>query len=360
MPPHPAEPGLSKPAASTLEARRLGPGRRAASGPRPPAANSLRERFGRWAQARHEPGVQTLLGHRNVYILPTRAGWFFALTLLVLLVAAINYQLNLGYLLTFLLAGSALVSLHITHNNVRGLTLAARMPDDAQLYAGQAAALRLQLHSPGRQRWGLQLAAGRQGWHALDVGRDATADFALPWTPPARGHQPWPVLRIESRYPLGLWRAWSVWRPGAALWVYPQPENPPPPLPAQHQVRREGQVPTRQVFGDELDDLRPYRRGDPLRHVVWKKAASDDLVVRAATPATAQPERWLDWSDLPAARPLEARLSRLCAWVLAAAQAPQPYGLRLPGRDIPPGHGPAHARRCLRALAGYGQPDAVD
>ena len=30
-------------------------------------------------------------------------------TLLVLLVGSINYQLNLGYLLTFLLAGSALV-----------------------------------------------------------------------------------------------------------------------------------------------------------------------------------------------------------------------------------------------------------
>ncbi len=330
----------------------------AAKRPQPSSPNSLRERFARWAQARHEAGAQTLLSHRNVYILPTRAGWFFALTLLVLLVAAINYQLNLGYLLTFLLAGSALVSLHITHNNVRGLELAARQPDDAQLYAGQTAALRLQLHSAGRQRWGLQLSAARQGWHAFDVDRGATIDFALPWTPPARGHQPWPLLVLESRFPLGLWRAWSVWQPGAALWVYPAPEHPTPPLPAQHQVRSEGQLPTPQVQGDELDDLRPYRRGDPLRHVVWKKAASDDLVVRAATPAAAQPERWLDWADLPAAQPPEARLSRLCAWVLTAALAPQPFGLRLPGRTTAPGHGPAHTRRCLRELAAYSRADS--
>ena len=47
------------------------------------------------------------LTQRNVYILPTRPGLMLALTLLVLLVASINYQLNLGYLLTFLLAGSA-------------------------------------------------------------------------------------------------------------------------------------------------------------------------------------------------------------------------------------------------------------
>ena len=55
--------------------------------------------------------------------MPTRAGLVFALTLLVLLVASINYQLNLGYVLTFLLAGSGAVSMHMTHGTLRGLTL---------------------------------------------------------------------------------------------------------------------------------------------------------------------------------------------------------------------------------------------
>ncbi|MBK9362478.1 MAG: hypothetical protein IPM99_15800 [Rubrivivax sp.] len=50
----------------------------------------------------------------------------FAPTLLVLLLASINYQLNLGYLLTFLLAGSGLVSMHVTHNTLRRLTLRLR------------------------------------------------------------------------------------------------------------------------------------------------------------------------------------------------------------------------------------------
>ena len=43
--------------------------------------------------------------------------------LLVLLLASINYQLNLGYVLTFLLAGSGVVSMHLTHATLRGLTL---------------------------------------------------------------------------------------------------------------------------------------------------------------------------------------------------------------------------------------------
>ena len=48
------------------------------------------------------------LTQRNVYILPTPAGWMLALTLLILLLASINYQLNLGYVLTFMLAGATI------------------------------------------------------------------------------------------------------------------------------------------------------------------------------------------------------------------------------------------------------------
>ena len=75
----------------------------------------------RWWQTRL-PATDTLaLTQRNVYILPTRAGWMLGVTLAVLLIGSINYQLNLGYALTFLLAGSALVSMHLTHATLRGL-----------------------------------------------------------------------------------------------------------------------------------------------------------------------------------------------------------------------------------------------
>ena len=83
----------------------------------------VRQRFRRWLQQRLPRTDTLLLTQRNVYILPTRAGLMFAFTLLVLLLASINYQLNLGYVLTFLLAGSGVVSMHLTHNTLRGLTL---------------------------------------------------------------------------------------------------------------------------------------------------------------------------------------------------------------------------------------------
>ena len=75
----------------------------------PNPAAAIRARFRAWWQARLPRSDTLLLTQRNIYILPTRAGLMFAATLMVLLLASINYQLNLGYVLTFLLAGSGVV-----------------------------------------------------------------------------------------------------------------------------------------------------------------------------------------------------------------------------------------------------------
>ena len=131
----------------------------------PDALNPLaavRRRFTRWWQARLPLADTTVLTQRNVYILPTGAGWMLALTLLVLLVASINFQLNLGYLLTFLLAGSAVVGMHICHATLRGLTLHLKPPEPH--FLGHSATLEVQLSSERRTpRHSIALAVqGRQ------------------------------------------------------------------------------------------------------------------------------------------------------------------------------------------------------
>ena len=105
----------------------------------------------------------------------------------------------------------------------------------------------------------------------------------------------------------------------------------------------------------EFDGVRAYRRGDPQKTVVWKKAAQsfaagrDDLVSRDTLSAQRQ-QLWLDHAQC-GTHDLEARLSRLTAWVLIAERLELDYGLRLPGREIPPGQGTSHKTRCLEALA---------
>ena len=319
----------------------------------------VRARFRRWWEARLPRTDSQLLTQGNVYILPTRAGWLFGLTLVVLLLASINYQLNLGYVLTFLLAGSGIVSMHLTHGTLRGLTLHLRPL--APAFAGAPAVMDVVMTSPSTARFGIGLRlldapVGTLAWTDVPAGGQATAQVSF--APNRRGHLEVPTLSAETRFPLGLFRAWTVWRPAARLLVYPAIEANAPALPAAQPIAG-GPSQSRTTDGGEIEGIRAYRRGDPLKLVAWKKAAQAletgaELVSRD-TSTSSHRELWLDWAAC-GALPAEERLSRLTAWTLAADRADADYGLRLPGIDIAPADGAAQRSRCLEALALWGGP----
>ena len=309
----------------------------------------LRARLQRWFLARQPPSDSTTLTQRNVYILPTRPGLMLSATLLLLLVASINYQLNLGYLLTFLLAGSAVVGMHVCHATLRGLTLNLTAPD--AIFAGASAVVGVNLQSSRRHiRRGIGLALWGSGhWVWTDVPAQGSAAVHVAFKPARRGLHRVPALTAETRFPLGTFRVWTVWRPAAQVLVYPTPEPLAPPLPPG--MPRAGTTAgTPQSGSDDYDGVRPYRRGDPPKLIVWKKIAkTGELVSRDAAQAQRY-ELWLDPRESGTAHP-EQQLSRLCAWVLRADQLGLDYGLRLSSLRIKPGHGEAHKQRCLEALA---------
>jgi uncharacterized protein (DUF58 family) len=296
----------------------------------------------------------TLLTQHNIYILPTRAGLAFAVTLLLMLVAAINYQLSLGYVLTFLLSGAGGVSMHLTHGTLRALTLHLRPP--APAFAGEPALLEIVITNPGRERHGIAVQFREQrgegaGFAWCDVPAQGQETVRVSFVPSARGWHEVPMLVIETVFPFGLFRAWTVWRPAARVLAWPRPENPPPPLPGAG-VTAGLQTLARPEHGNELDGVRNYRRGDTMRQLVWKKMAKSGQLVSRETRAAGSRELWLDWVSASGAD-AERRLSRLAAWVQAAEHAGLAYGLRLPGSEIPPGHGDSHRRAMLDRLATF-------
>lgn len=311
----------------------------------------IRARFRRWWQSRLRPQDVVTLTQRNVYILPTRPGFMLGVTLLVMLVASINYQLNLGYLLTFLLAGSAVVGMHVGHGTLRGLSLRLTPPEPQ--FRGASASLSITLSSERRTpRYGIGLSVlGADQWSWSDVAAQGSTVVHVAFKAEHRGLNSLPALTAETRFPLGTFRVWTVWRPAASLLVFPTPEPFPPPLPAS-EPQAGGTLSTQPQATGEFDGVRAYRRGDPLKLIVWKKTAkSDELVSRDAQQAQ-RFELWLDLAQTGhAVGQLEHQLSRLCAWVLEAEQRGLDYGLRLSGVEIRPGSGEVHKRRCLEALA---------
>lgn len=304
-----------------------------------------------WWLARLQPTAQWTLHQRTIYIVPTRAGFAFAMTLAVLLLASINFQLNLGYALTFLLAGSALVSMHMTHGSLRGLTLHAR--HGGPVFAGDALPLEVIITNPGATRHGLGVGVEPVDGEPILAWCEVPSQCQTPVTvsaqAPRRGRMSLPRLRVESRFPFGLFKAWSVWQPAGEVWVYPKPEHPPADLPVAEALPIAGTTSTASASG-EFDGVRPWRQGDSQRQVVWKKVASSGQLISRDLRLGQRQQLWLDWRQTPAMDP-EQRLSRLAGWVLQAEARGLRFGLRLPNQELAPGEGQPHRDAALQCLA---------
>ncbi|HHM04639.1 MAG TPA: DUF58 domain-containing protein, partial [Gammaproteobacteria bacterium] len=183
----------------------------------------------------------------------------------------------------------------------------------------------------------------------VEGGQAARVVLAVP--APRRGRLPLGRVVVATRYPLGLFRAWSLVEMEAVAIVYPKPSAKAPPLPPA--PRSGGRQTVAEAGSDDFRGLRNYQDGDSPRHVHWKAWARQEQLLTKQFQRQQAPELWLDWDSLTG--PAETKLSHLCRWLLDAAAAGERYGLRLPGETLPPGQGAAHRHRCLAALALCGE-----
>ncbi|MBI4998256.1 MAG: DUF58 domain-containing protein [Rhodocyclales bacterium] len=316
-------------------------------------AAALQEQFYRWALRGKPPeDSPVVLTQRRVYVLPTRAGLGFAAALLTMLVGSINYNLSLGYVLTFLLAGLGVVAiLHTFRNLVRLKVSRGRTPP---VFAGEHAAFHLVLASDiDRHAIRLWLSGGEGA--SVDVGAHDSVDACLRLPATRRGWLALPRVGIETTWPLGLIRAWAYCAPDLRCLVYPKPAAKAPPLPWGA-----GELGGRRRGGQGADDfagLRSHQPADPPRHVAWKTAArhgEDAPLLTKQFDGAATARIWLDWDRVPG-DDVETRLAILTRWALDAHAAGLDWGLRLPERSMAPAAGEAHLQAALTALALHGQ-----
>ncbi|MES1926743.1 DUF58 domain-containing protein [Salinisphaera sp. T31B1] len=312
-------------------------------------AYRLRQAQQRFIRRRTPAAVPPLaISRRRLYILPTRSGVLFAGLLVVMLLGATNYSNSLAFALTFWLASIALVSMHHAHRNLLGLEL--RAVDAEPVFAGTPAVFDITLaHQATRSRRAVQVSADRsRAGTPVDLGPRASARVQVDAGAARRGSMPCPRLRLESIYPIGLFRSWSWLTPQAQLLVYPRPagrDRLPEPSATDSDPAAVACLGRGEVIGQ-----RGYRRGDSPRDIDWKASArSDDTLVREYE-SEGRRRLWLDYEHL-SWLDHEARLSQLTLWVTRAERQGLDYGLALPGTRIEPGHGPAHLRSCLHTLA---------
>ena len=299
---------------------------------------------------------EVFLKQRRVFTVPSKAGWVFVVLLLILFITSTNYNLNLGFVLTFLLGGCAWVNAFLGFRNLAYLYLLAGPV--APVFAGEEA--QFNLHFTNRRKhWRYALHVGFSSKdhpaQAIDIAPESRTTVQLSCPTTRRGRMAIPRVRIQTWFPLGLLRAWSTWMPDVQVLVFPQPEQFAPPLPITGAANKDGQG----LAGEEdFSGVRVYQEGDALKHLAWKHIARVDLdaggsLITKQFSGGSASDVLLDFSHLATNLDVELRLSRMTSWVLQADASGLAYAFRLGSIEYPAAIGASHRIDCLSALALY-------
>lgn len=278
----------------------------------------------------------------------------FAVLLVTMLAGAMNYNNNLGFALGFVLAGLGIAGIYHAHGILDGLQLHCLGAEP--VFAGELLRVRFLLRDEaGVDR--RELFLDWPGTAPVAAGPAALASrcVELPLATQRRGWQALPALRLQTRAPLGLVRAWSWVHIDSRQLVYPRPApagsvQPPAAAAASSTGRR-----PQSRDGDSFAGLRPYRPGDTPRRIVWRRyLRGTGLVVGEDHDSETQAPPCFDWDAM--AGHSDARAARLARLVIDAAAAGVHWRLRLPGSELGSAGGQRHLHHCLARLAVAGLP----
>ncbi len=311
--------------------------------------SALKQKFSNWLfRPKIEHGT-VVLTQRRIFILPTRQGLVLAWVLILMLLGDINYNLSLGYVLTFLLAMMATMSMLHAFRNLAHLEIRAGRAD--AVFCGETARFIFHFNSKfPRYQLVLRDTNADSVTFDLAAGQDNEIIFPLPAL--KRGWLQTGRLSLHTEFPLGLFHAWSYLHFDTRCLAYPKP-LPDAALPSAPDGGGE-----RPIAGDDdFAGLRNYTAGDALPRIAWKAYARGHALQVKQFATQTGGELSLNLDDTPDTD-FESKLARMTRWVLDAEMQGLRYSLSLPDSELPAGNGAAHCDECLRRLALFGLSEA--
>lgn len=255
------------------------------------------------------------------------------------------------YLLLFLLASVFLVSIPHTLINLFGVSL--NVESARPTFAGDDVCLPVEIINSSRAaRYGIEVVlphANKTRERVDCVSRESASRLILRFSARQRGEHKIQTLTLTSCYPLGFARASKGYASNQTYLVYPKPAGN-SQLPTNRSQFADNRIHQGAGHGDDFSGVRPYVQGESQRHIDWKAVARGQSLMTKQFAVETSGAVYLDFFELGAGD-VEEKLSQLALWVIEAQRVRQPYGLRLPGIEIPPALGQMHFHQCLRALS---------
>jgi len=319
-------------------------------------------------------GIDRLLALPGRRLSLTRAGKVLLFITIAVGFAAYNTGNNLLFFGWGALLSSIVISGVLSEATLRAVQARLEMPDE--LRVGEASPLPIRLGNGSRRlpAFGVEICAelnaptgklATNGRYELRLAPKEERSVLSSFVPAHRGVHHLERFVAKTAYPFGFFeKSRGIWPDDdIELVVYP----------ARVDVRdlgrslvaRLGDAPSRRPgLGDEFFSLRPYRDGDDLRRVLWRRAARTGRLVLRENEAAHSRELLLDVclpiarveDDADPARVADREAAVEEALAIAASLAEDllveqhAVGVRAPGVFIEPARGPRQRAAILTAL----------
>jgi uncharacterized protein (DUF58 family) len=297
---------------------------------------------------------RSIVRENRIYILPTGRGLLLLAFIVVLILTAATYNNNLIFVLAFMLFSAFVVSMLQTHYNLKGVRLKYIGSEEA--FQGDPLSLLFHIQQKrARFKFALRMRSLSKRFKTLSNTKEdlkPTENFKaarldiLAWM---RGIYPVPEVALETNYPLGLFRAWKVFRPQGHLVIYPQPLAK-SPLTSTLSEQGEHDLGLRTTPDGDFGELKAYLPGESYHQIAWKQYARTRDLYSKVHWGSEHKHYILSWN--PPAHGFEDYLRQMSGWIKQAADENASFELSTGNVQIEPGRGFEHARKCWRALAG--------
>lgn len=302
------------------------------------------------------PAVAVADGHqklhmRHVRLQPTRLGWGLSIVCVLLWLMAVNYQINVAYVLVFWLFGVLLFGWLLSIRQLLGLSLQV-VPKDTY-FAGKPVVLNVRVPADNKQHrwlwlhWRTSQPEAAGDWQFLSAQPHTAASCHWTLPPQPRGLLLLPEFGCMSAAPFGLLVVKSHWHYNGEVVIYPAPIA--HELPAITRDEAAHNVHTSQS-GEDLAYLLPHQNSTSLRQIAWKQYAKTGQLLdkQFDTGQRQVASQVISFRDYPPNTGKERLAGLLCYRVLQAEQQQQSFVLELPHQRIEPGVG--QIAQCLTAL----------
>lgn len=298
------------------------------------------------------------IGRRQLYILPTRMGWYFALIMVALFGIAVKFDNQAAFMMLFVLVSMGLVGMLYTHNNVIGLTLNAQA--GRAVFLGEHAEFPLIINNDtNKSRHAVWITSGGfQQVLELDAHSEQLVPLKLPTI--QRGYLNCDPIIVTSQFPIGVFFCWSKrYDATQRCIVYPQPLDL-ISMTANNQAGKQENQSAALSGNEDFKGMKQYQQGDRIRDIHWPSVAKTNKLVTIEYESLSPSSINLSWLSLPPSMSVEDKLSQLCFWVMEAEKSGYKYQLEMPNHTLSHDNGNTHYHNCLKTLALWGLGDQAD